>query len=369
MPHSLNPVPDSSKSCSEVSVNSRRLDIVEDLDVEEVLSDLRKPQNREISDALECVQNALGGRAYVEDSYGRLLFVPGHSDPDDWRRDYTPLAAPASPKSAQVLEGWRHMASPYALLNGDQSLEFQRSIIPLVYKGTVFAFIHLVNSCLNSSLPARNSEKLTAAIADRIFMLAFATMNEYRLRDVKDCTPPQQAPSQVSARESEAAAMSKVHVLPTPAAHACIAISLPGGGEAASGEHVVIDYPSIVLRAGRILAEAVQCICPAITQLRPETVEREQGRIDLLIQVRMSGCLGLPVVASAIEHALKQLGWQLKVALGVLLCEEAEDRTTLEAGDYVAREAEVMLALASPPPVQNRRSSLEPTVRRIRCCG
>ena len=123
---------------------SRRLDIVKDLDVEEVLSDLRKPQNREISDALECVQNALGGRTYVEDSHGRLLFAPVHRDPDDWRNDYTPLAAPTSAKSVQVLEDWRRRARPYALLNGDQSLEFRRSVIPLVYQGTVFAFVHLV---------------------------------------------------------------------------------------------------------------------------------------------------------------------------------------------------------------------------------
>ncbi len=347
---------------------SRRLDIFKDLDVEEVLSDLRKPQNREISDALECVQNALGGRTYVEDSHGRLLFAPVHRDPDDWRNDYTPLAAPTSAKSVQVIEDWRRRARPYALLNGDQSLEFRRSVIPLVYQGTVFAFVHLVNSFLTPSSSTRNSEQLTAAIADRVFMLVFATMNEFRVREIKDSSPPQQAPYQLPVAESESAAMSKVHILPSQVGHACIATSLPGSLAEAPGEHPVIDYPSIVLRVGRILAETVQCLCPSITHLQPET-SGKQGRIDLLIQMNMSGSLGPTVVAFAIEHALEQLGWQMKVGLGVLLGEEAEDSTTLAATDYVAREAEAMLAIADPrvpgPKVITRADSAAHSLLRL----
>lgn len=328
-------------------MSSRRLDIVKDLDVEEVLSDLRKPQNREISDALEYIQNVLGGRTYVEDSHGRILFAPVHRDPDDWRSDYTPLAAPTSAKSVQVLEAWRRRARPYALLNGDQSLEFRRCVIPLVYHGTVFAFVHLVDSFLTPSAPTRNSEQLTAAIADRIFMLVFATMNEFRAREIKDCIPPQRASSQLPLAESGSAAVSKVHIAPPQGGHVCIAVSFPSSLAEAPGGRVVVDYPSIVLRAGRILAETVQCLCPAITHLHPEA-SRKEGQIDLHIQMRMSGSLRLNVVALAIEHALKQLGWQMKVGLGALLGEEPANYTAMAANDYVAREAATMLAIADP---------------------
>lgn len=328
-------------------MSSRRLDVVKDLDVEEVLSELRKPQNREISDALECVQNAVGGRTYVEDSHGRLLFVPVHSDPDDWRNDFTPLAAPISATSVQVLEVWRRRARPYTLLNGDQSLEFRRCVIPLVYQGTVFAFVHLVDSFLTPSSLTRNSEQLTAAIADRIFMLIFATMNEFRAREIKDSSPRQPTSSQLPVAESKSAAMSKAHIAPPQAGHVCIAMSFPSSLAETPGEHVVIDYPSIALRAGRILAETVQCLCPAITHLQPEASGKE-GQIYLHIQMKLSGSLGLKVVAFAIELALEQLGWQLKAGLGVLLGEEAESYTALAATNYVAREAATMLAIADP---------------------
>ena len=326
---------------------SRRLNFARDLDADEVLLQLRKPRNREISEALDYIQNALGGSIYVEDPQGRLLFAPTSRYADDWRNDFTPLAVPSSVTCAQVLEGWRRNARPYAVMNGDQSLEFRRSIIPLVYQGTVFAFIHLVNTSLAPGPLTRNSEQLSAMIADKIFMLVFATMNEFRVREVKDCGPPRQVPSQFPIAESDFPSMSKVRFFPPQFGYACIATSFPVNLGEAPDECPVIDYPSIVLRAGRILAETMQCLCPAITDLQSQTSEKN-GRIDLLIQMKMSGSLAPSAVARAIEHALEQLNWQIKVGLGALMGEEAEGCTTSAATNYVAREAEAMLAIADP---------------------
>ena len=305
-------------------------------DVERLQAELRDPRHRVMAPTLEFLAQALLCSVYIEDVHGHLLFAPNDPTPDDWRDDFTPLSIPTSPDYTTALESWRRQSSAYVTLTGDRSVSYQRTVVPLVYHGIAFAFIHFVKSPSSGNSSGRFSDELVAAIADKLYMLFFGEMNEHREksphRATNSPTPPAQtdAPSHAQvvlevARQSHCICFRTYFHLPT--------------------QNPTVAYSSIARRVGWSFARHIERERPEVVASQVSAYETTTG-VELAVHTQAVSGQDPASVAAATRRVLRHLQWNLKVGIGFAEASDAAVESPHRMCERASREANVMLALA-----------------------
>ena len=312
------------------------------IDVERLQADLRTPRHRVMTATLEYLACALTCSVYIEDIHGHLLFAPSRPTHDDWRQDFTPLSTPAAPGFSTALENWRKQSSAYAALTGDRSVKYQRTVVPLVYHGTAFAFVHFVNSTSSGSSAGLFSEQLTAMIADKLYMLFFGEMNEHREKTVHHSRALRVPLSMESVRShaSEASEASGPSGDDQPSHSICFktVFHLPAANP-------VVDYSSIARRVGWSLVRQIEAEWPEIVASHVSAVETASD-VELSIHARATPVPDLSSAAAVARRALLQLQWNLKIGIGSAIADGAAAESSAVNDERASREAGVILALA-----------------------
>lgn len=293
------------------------------LNVEELQSELRKPRHREMGATLEYLASVLSCTVYIEDARGHLLFSQRDAVPDDWRTDFTPLSSPSFADYGSIAEGWRQHAYAYATLPGDQSVDFQRTVVPLVYHGAAFAFVHFVSSPFLGERSASLTANAVLAVADKLFMLFFGEMNEHREKTLLH------AKADAECRHT--------HVLPWSLCFRA-AFHIPS-------PHPLVDYSSIARRIGRIFAEHLQREDLAIAQPRIDVTE-SPTEVRLAVHLRTNADLDLVTVSEAAKAILDRLHWRMKVGIGVAVLDHSDGNPEEALLERACREAGAVLAFA-----------------------
>ncbi len=293
------------------------------LNVEKLQAELRKPRHREMVATLEYLASVLGCSIYIEDARGHLLFSQSDAAPDDWRADFTPLSSPDFSGYGSIVEGWRKNACAYATLTGDQSVGFQRTVVPLVYHGAAFAFVHFVNPPFIGERGANLTADAVTAVADKLYMLFFGEMNEHRERTLLHATAEAEC-SGARVHPWSLCFKTAFHI-PSP--------------------HPLVDYSSIVRRIGRMLAERLQWESSAIVQ--PQIDVRESPtEVQLAIHTHAKADLDLVTISEAAKTILDRLHWRLKVGIGVAALDHSDGRPEEALFERACREASAVLAFA-----------------------
>lgn len=293
------------------------------LNVEDMQSELRKPRHREMGATLEYLASVLSCSIYIEDARGHLLFSQRDAAPDDWRTDFTPLSSPSFAGYGSIAEGWRQHAYAYATLPGDQSVGFQRTVVPLVYHGAAFAFVHFVNSPFIGERSASLTANAVSAVADKLFMLFFGEMNEHRektllhARTEAECSQGRALPWSLCFRTS-------FHI---------------------ASPHPLVDYSSIARRIGRILAAHLQQQSLAVVHPRIDVTE-SPTEVQLAVHLRTNVDPDLVTFSESAKAILDRLHWRMKVGIGVAALDHSERNAEEALLERASREASAVLAFA-----------------------
>lgn len=307
-----------------------------DADARRIQTELREPRHREMTAALDYLSQALDCCIYLEDVHGHLLFSGSCPAPDDWRADFTPLSAPTVRDHAATLDEWRSRACAYAVLSADRSVEFPRVVVPLVYHGSAFAFIHFVSTTRTGGGAVVASGELVAAVADKLYMLYFGEMNEYRAK----LADRGQAPSTDELRQGIDAPSRSDDDEPADMHVVCFAITLP-----LFSRDSFVDYSSVARRVGETLALTISRSAPEVAVTDVQARETP-GDVTLLLHAWATAACDMSASASAVRASLEALRWRMVIGIGSARAADVENASVDVAIDRAEHEARAMLSLA-----------------------
>lgn len=131
----------------------------------------------DIQSTLNFVAAQLEATIYLEDIDGDLLFASDQPKADSWRECFSVFCSPSALEAPGLLSSWRASLGMYSLTQVVLSVREHHLVMPVTFRGELFAFVHFVSTTNTQMLPRLSDHQFLKEIGDKIYMVVMGELS------------------------------------------------------------------------------------------------------------------------------------------------------------------------------------------------